>query len=162
MRKKLYVASSRLHGRGVFAGQNFKKGEIVFIIKGKIRQYKITTLEDAFKYPNAVGIDKDTWIDPRPPFVYLNHSCEPNLGTIGKVTFIALRNIKAGEELTFDYSISEDSPWFMKCNCGSRHCRKTVTGIRQLPYGFYRTYLPYVPRYFQKVYERHLRAQQSK
>ena len=60
---------------------------------------------------------------------YLNHSCEGNCGFNDEGDFVALRNIKAGEELTYDYGLAESNPKFrLICTCGSAICRKTVTG----------------------------------
>ena len=101
-----------------------------------------------------MGIDRKTWIYPIGIDMYVNHSCDPNTGIKGKVTFVALRNIKKDEEITFDYSISEDSLWEMPCNCGAKNCRKIVGGIKTLPEKTYKKYLPYIPKYFQKVYEK--------
>jgi SET domain-containing protein len=42
--------------------------------------------------------------------MHLNHSCEPNLGLQGQVVYLALRDIEADEELTFDYAMNDDEP----------------------------------------------------
>ena len=60
--------------------------------------------------------------------IFLNHSCEPNVGPRGDITFVALRNIKTGEELTLDMAMTDTVPFRMKCNCGSKNCRKVITG----------------------------------
>ena len=40
--------------------------------------------------------------------MHLNHSCEPNLGLQGQIAFVAMRDIAADEELTFDYAMTDD------------------------------------------------------
>jgi len=60
--------------------------------------------------------------------MFLNHSCSPNVGVRGEITFVAMRDIKAGEELTIDYAMIDDDNYRMKCSCGARNCRKVVTG----------------------------------
>lgn len=152
--KKIYVAKSKYHGKGIFAGQDFHKGEVVFIMKGEVIKYHPKNKRESCLYPNAVGIGADTWINPSEPYKYINHSCEPNLATKGKVTFVAIRNIKQGEELTFDYSISEASLWDMKCKCRSSKCRKIIRGIQYLPEKYYRKYLPFIPTYFQYIHDK--------
>lgn len=149
--KKLYVKDSSIEGMGLFARRDIKKGEAVFIMKGHL----ITRHLDPQEYVNAVGIKKDIWIYPAYPFEYINHSCNPNLGMKGTVTFVALRDIKKDEELTFDYSISEDSEWSMQCFCPEDSCRNVIRGIKYLPEPVFNRYLPYIPRYFQKVYWRY-------
>ena len=60
---------------------------------------------------------------------YFNHSCEGNLGFDDAGNFIAIRNIKKGEELTYDYGLIESNPKFkMACTCNSKNCRKCITG----------------------------------
>lgn len=152
--KKWIIGESPIHGRGVFAKKNLKKDEIVFILKGKIRTQSVLTKEDIYRFPNWIGIEHLLYIDPKPPAVYINHSCEPNLGTTGKRQFRALRGIKKGEELTFDYAISEETPWTMYCKCGVKHCRKIIGPIFTLPEAIFKKYLPYIPKYFQSIYKK--------
>jgi hypothetical protein len=84
------------------------------------------------------------------------HSCEPNLGISDERHFMALRTIDPGEELTFDYSISEeDTRWHMKCACGAETCRRTIGPIQTLPLDVMQQYLPHVGEHFQRVYFRH-------
>jgi hypothetical protein len=60
--------------------------------------------------------------------LYSNHSCDANLGIRGEITFVAIRDIRAGEELTHDWCVTDDDSYSVKCNCGSPKCRGTVTG----------------------------------
>ena len=153
--KKIYKAKSGINGYGIFAGEDIKKGEFVFYMKGKRIHHHCDFYDrvDRERCANWVGLSKDHWIIPEFPISFMNHSCEPNLGTIGSVTFKALRNIKRGEELTFDYSISDpDVKWYIECTCGSKYCRKTIRSIQFLPRTIFKKYLPYIPKYFQRVY----------
>lgn len=60
---------------------------------------------------------------------HMNHSCKPNVGFNSKYDFVAMRNIKDGEELCWDYSYEETNPKFkMTCYCGQDTCRKKITG----------------------------------
>lgn len=60
--------------------------------------------------------------------MFLNHSCDPNVGVSGQIMYVAMRNIKPKEELTLDYAMIDDAPIQMKCGCGTRNCRGVVTG----------------------------------
>ena len=60
--------------------------------------------------------------------LYLNHSCDPNLGVRGEITFVAMRDIRAGEELTHDWAMTDDDEYSLKCNCGASNCRQMLTG----------------------------------
>lgn len=58
-----------------------------------------------------------------------NHSCNPNAGLHGQITLVAMRDIEAGEEICFDYAMSDGHPDFhMTCACGQPECRGAVTG----------------------------------
>ena len=153
--RKIYFGKSDIHGNGIFAKKSIRKGEIVFIAKGKMEKLYLNTKNLAMSNPDMIGVDKNIWLDPSLLWgAYINHSCDPNAGIKGRVTFVALKNIKRGEEITFDYSISEDSAWEMKCNCGSKNCRKIIRSIKFLPKKTFRKYMPYIPTYFQKVYRK--------
>jgi hypothetical protein len=59
----------------------------------------------------------------------MNHSCQPNVGFNATDDFVAMRAIKRGEELCWDYAFAESNPKFrMKCRCGAVDCRGVVTG----------------------------------
>ena len=59
----------------------------------------------------------------------MNHSCEPNCGFLGNVILVTIRDIAAGEELTFDYAMSDGCDYDeFECRCGQPSCRGKVTG----------------------------------
>ncbi|HWX89385.1 MAG TPA: SET domain-containing protein-lysine N-methyltransferase [Rhizomicrobium sp.] len=149
----LYIADTHRTGRGLYSRCGFKSGEPVFTMQGEKRHYISRTVEDAFRFENWLVIDKDLFLDPASPYLFANHSCEPNLGIRDALDFIALRDIAPHEQLTYDYSLTTDElPWMMKCNCRRRSCRGIIRSVQHLPEGIYRRYLPYVGRYVQDVY----------
>ncbi len=151
----IYSAKSNIAGKGLFTSKFIKKNELAFVMQGPIINYHPINKEEACQLPNIVGIEKDKYIDPIEPYVYINHSCEPNLAYIvvdKKPHFYALRDIDLGEELTFDYSISEYSDWEMTCSCGSKKCRKVIKSVEKLPVDFFEQYFPFIPEFFQKVF----------
>ena len=151
--KHIYVCTSQIEGMGIRIGDDAKKGEVIFRFKGPLK-FKINqSKEDALANPDWVGVAKDQWIDPDKPYKFINHSCNPNTGIKGKVTVVALRDIKEGEELTIDYSTIEGDPrWEMKCMCGESNCRGIIRSIQYLPKSRFEDYLPYVSTYFKKLY----------
>jgi uncharacterized protein len=60
--------------------------------------------------------------------LFINHSCEPNVGFAGSTVLAAMRDIHAGEELTTDYALFDDHDQTMECRCGTPSCRGTVSG----------------------------------
>jgi len=64
------------------------------------------------------------------PNYYQNHSCDPNCWFIGADLMVTRRSVKKGEELTYDYCLSEstyDEPFFDACGCGTKFCRGTIS-----------------------------------
>ena len=132
---KTEVRESKIHGRGLFAIADIAKNEIVAIKGGRIvdrktLREKITPLLG----PVEIQIGDDLFIAPvsdeerELSMLYLNHSCDPNLGVRGEITFVAMRDIRAGEELTHDWAMTDDDDYSIECNCGAPDCRKTLTG----------------------------------
>jgi SET domain-containing protein len=132
---KTEVRSSPIHGKGLFATTSIAKDEIVavkggHIVDGKLLREKITPLLG----PVEIQIDHDLYITPvaaeerEGSMLYSNHSCDANLGMRGDITFVAIRDITAGEELTHDWCTTDDDNYSMKCKCGAANCRRTLTG----------------------------------
>jgi SET domain-containing protein len=132
---KTEVRESAIHGRGLFATGDITKGEIVavkggHIVDGKTLREKITPVLG----PVEIQIDDDLFIAPLTEeerelsMLYLNHSCDPNLGMRGEITFVAMRDIRLGEELTHDWAMTDDDDYSVECNCGAPDCRKILTG----------------------------------
>ncbi len=149
----LFIDESKVAGKGLFTSKDIKEGEVAFVMKGPKIKYHPNNKEEACELPNIVGLSEDLYIDPISPYVYINHNCEPNLAVSDDgVSYVAIRNIKAGEELNFDYSISEYSDWEMDCACGASKCRKVIKSIDKLPKDFFSKYFPLIPAYFQKIF----------
>ncbi len=65
----------------------------------------------------------------REPGESINHSCEPNCGMRNATQVMTLRDIVVGEELTFDYAMSDASDYDeFDCSCGAAACRGAVRG----------------------------------
>ncbi len=131
---KVEKRPSNLHGRGLFATESIAIGEIV-VVKGgsvmtEVRRNSLgPELEDAeIQIADHLFIGPATEQERESGMMHLNHSCQPNLGVQGQIVFVALRDIEKDSELTFDYAMTDDESYEMECNCGSRHCRGTVTG----------------------------------
>jgi SET domain-containing protein len=132
---KTEVRESMIHGRGLFAVTEISKDEIVAVKGGHIVDRK--TLREQITPglgPVEIQIDHDLFIAPvteeerELSMLYLNHSCDPNLGLRGEITFVAMRDIRADEELTHDWAMTDDDDYSIECNCGAPACRKTLTG----------------------------------
>lgn len=153
--KKIVVGKSSIHQKGMIAGEDIPKGSFILYVKGERRHLRVATKQQSLSHPNWIGISRYTWIDPRIPCKFLNHSCAPTAGMRGSVGLYALKHIRKGEEVTVDYSTIEPDPlWEMHCACGAKSCRKIIRSIQSLPRPVYNSYVPYIPTYFQKVYSK--------
>jgi uncharacterized protein len=132
---KTEVRESKIHGRGLLAIADIAKDEIVavkggHIVDGKTLRQQITPRLG----PVEIQIDDDLFIAPvseeerELSMLYSNHSCNPNLGMRGEITFVAMRDIRAGEELTHDWAMTDDNNYLVECRCGASDCRKSLTG----------------------------------
>jgi hypothetical protein len=125
---------SAIEGRGLIAVEPIAKDEVVAIKGGHIvdtgtlnalperLQNSEVQIADGF---HLVALDDAEY---EPVMLFINHSCEPNVGFAGNVVLVAMRDIAAGEELTTDYAFFDDSDDSMECHCGTPSCRGTVEG----------------------------------
>lgn len=81
--------------------------------------------------------------------LYNNHSCNPNCGIRGEITFVAMTNIYKNSELTIDYCMVDNEDYAIDCNCGSLNCRKRVTGFDWKNKELQQKYKGYFTRYLQ-------------
>ena len=132
---KTEVRESKIHGRGLFATTQIAKDEIVAVKGGHI--VGRTALRGEIRPrlgPVEIQIDEGLFIAPvteeerEGSMLYSNHSCDPNLGMRGEITFVAMRHIRAGEELTHDWATTDDDDYSVECKCGAPNCRKILTG----------------------------------
>ncbi len=149
-KKKIVARLSPIHGNGVFAEEPIKKGERIVRYKGKLRTHEevdreygeleenghtfLFTLNDDYVIDANVSANVACWI---------NHSCDPNCEAVveendkgkshkDKVYIEAIRDIKQGEELTYNYGIVLEERHTAKlkklwaCRCGSKKCTGTM------------------------------------
>ncbi|MFT3763399.1 MAG: SET domain-containing protein-lysine N-methyltransferase [Pseudoxanthomonas sp.] len=148
--KKIEARKSDIHGNGVFAVAPIKKGEFIIEYKGKRRTHDevdrddsgdaesghtfLFTLNDEYVIDANHKGNRARWI---------NHSCDPNCEAVideheggnrkkDRIYIQAMRNIKPGEELTYNYGIVLDQPHTARmkkiwaCRCGSKKCSGTM------------------------------------
>ena len=118
--------------RSVFAARDFKKGELILNLNGKI-----LTKDELFKLSRYINdhcgiIGPEKYIIFGYPEKYINHSCEPNVFDKNRKV-IAMKDIKKGDELSYDYSIAGVDNCRMNCHCKTKNCRKIIQGYKSLP-----------------------------
>lgn len=116
------VKDSKIHGNGVYALRDFKKGECVIDwskCSKELTKDQVDKLSKSEKrYVSCLS--KNKWVLFDAPAKYVNHSCNPNTKAKDGCD-VAIRSIKKGEEITADY-IFEKADIDFKCNCGSKNC----------------------------------------
>jgi SET domain-containing protein len=141
--KRIQVRRSGVHGKGVFALVPIGKGEVLVEYKGEV----ITWPEALERHPHDPAqpdhtfyfhLDDGHVIDGKHggnSSRWINHSCAPNCEAEddnGRIFIKALRKIRAGEELFFDYQLIIDERYTAKlkaryaCWCGAKTCRGTM------------------------------------
>ncbi len=143
------VRSSSIHNRGIFArcdipndvpiieyiGEKITKAESTRRGEALIEKSKKTggaavyvfTLNQRFDLDGAKG---------RNPARYINHSCAPNCEayiTRGRIWIYSLREIKSGEELTYNYGFDVDTWDEHPCRCGAERCVGFIVEEKQWP-----------------------------
>ena len=157
---KAKVAPSPIHGRGLFAAEPITRGEVVCVKGGHV--FDRRRLEELTPRlgPAEIQIGEDLFIGPvddaerEGSMIFSNHSCEPNVAVRGEITFVALRDIAAGEELTHDWATTDDDTYEMECRCGSENCRRRITGQDWRRPELQRKYRGYISWYLVEKIER--------
>jgi SET domain-containing protein len=148
--RRIQTRRSGVHGKGVFALTPIAQGETIIEYVGEIIDWKEALRRHPHdpKDPNHTfyfHIDENHVIDALyggNSSRWINHSCNPNCEADeveGRVFIKALRPIKAGEELSYDYGLVIDEPLTpalkaeYPCWCGHRNCRGTLLAQGEKP-----------------------------
>ena len=125
---------SGIAGRGLVAVEPIGAGEAVAVKGGHtVTEEELRALPERLQN-SAVQITDDLHLvaltddEYEAVMLFINHSCEPNVGFGGNVVLVAMRDIAAGEELTTDYALFDDHPDAMDCACGTPSCRRRIDG----------------------------------
>jgi hypothetical protein len=132
---RLEVRRSPIHDRGLFATAPIKRDEVLIvwggtfftiedILAGKAVEHGYAAIRAGLFLGHTVeeGNSDDD---------FMNHSCDPNIWMTDEITWVARRDISAGEEVTGDCAMywgddgGEQMTW--ECRCGSPQCRKRFT-----------------------------------
>ena len=140
-------------GRGLFARERMHAGEFLLVWGGDVVTSEMLKWMSEEKHRLAVQIEENLYLvtGNEGPADWVNHSCDANSGLIGQIVLVALRDIRAGEEICFDYATTDGSPYDeFECGCGSRHCRGHVTGddwrLPELQTRYAGHFSPYIQR----------------
>ena len=129
--RRLVLRKSPIHNLGTFATDNIRAGELLMIVTGGL----VVTQDDRKSgrlqvagdmYNEEALTDNLFMLTPKLFHYYINHSCEANAIDLSRspnaTQYVALRNIRADEEITADYY---DERTLEVCNCQAPRCRWT-------------------------------------
>lgn len=137
------VRVSPIQGRGAFALRRIPKGTRIVEYRGeRISQDEANAryLDDGMERHHTFlfSVDDHIVIDAGvrgSKARYINHSCTPNCEAIeedGRIFIEAIRTIRPGAELTYDYHLHRDGRYqrewdsLYACRCGTANCRGTL------------------------------------
>lgn len=121
-------------GRGVFARRQFRRGQSIGRMTGRV------TTGDDYDPSYVVDLGKAGVLEPAAPFRFLNHCCEPNCelqewepeeGEEPQIWVHALKTVRPDQQLTIDYGWPAEAA--IPCLCGSPRCRGWVVDEAELP-----------------------------
>ncbi len=146
--RRIQVRRSGVHGKGVFAVAPIAKGEVLIEYKGEIIDWP----EALRRHPHDPSdphhtfyfhIDAQNVIDAKHggnAARWINHACAPNCEADevdGRIFIKALRALKPGQELFYDYGLIIDQRYTPKlkkeyaCRCGAKTCRGTMLASKR-------------------------------
>ncbi|HVK13482.1 MAG TPA: SET domain-containing protein [Gemmataceae bacterium] len=98
---KTVVKASGIVGRGLFAAEPIARGEIVCVKGGHLVDRATLDRHRAVAQDAELQVADDLYLAPLEAeefervMMFLNHSCEPNVGVQGQVVFVAMRDVAA-------------------------------------------------------------------
>lgn len=163
---KIEIRNTEEKGIGSFAKELVYKDEIVVVQGGQIVK------NDDLKKPqikpfasHCFQIEKDYHVCPvefaeekLDAIFQINHSCNPNCGIKGQITLVAMRDIEPGEEIAYDYAMTDANYndmlcENMKCLCGASDCRGVITGEDWKREDLQKKYKGYFSKYILEMVE---------
>jgi hypothetical protein len=125
------IKSSIISGQGSFAKTNITKGNYITTLTGIPFKKEYIIQND-----DPLQIDENTYLELDVASKTINHSCQPNAGICNQSDLYALRDIRRGEEITYDYSTTigtDDYLSSMLCQCGAENCRQKIGNVLTIP-----------------------------
>lgn len=153
-------------GRGVFAVEPVPRGTLLVIWGGEVITKRQLARLPEEKMRLIIQVEENHYLltTREGPADWINHSCAPNAGLRGQISLIAMQDIAPGDEVCYDYAMSDASFYDeFECRCGAENCRRQVTrhDWRQPElWERYNGYFsPYLQRRIDRLQARHLRSE---
>jgi hypothetical protein len=143
---RIIIAPVR-NGLGLVATKAFRARQTIIKIVGRVVDAEVLWVRGGVFANNCFRFGPETYLDPGAEAGrFVNHSCEPNAGirkSNNHLFLFAAQSIKRGDEIVIDYStiLGDDDIWTMRCDCGSKSCRRRIRRFGSLPLALRRIYL---------------------
>ena len=133
----LIIRSSAIHAAGCYTTAPIAAGTRIVEYTGpRITKDEADLLYESRPVTYLFGLgDGEIVIDGHGIAMFIDHSCDANCETDeadGRVWIVAIRDIGAGEELTYDYNLYDGGDDLNLCNCGSGNCRGTMYSVEEI------------------------------
>jgi SET domain-containing protein len=131
---KTEVATSTIHGKGLYCVAPIQAGEVVGVRSGDVVPYEEAMRRDRLYGGFSMQVTEELFLCPSSRedvdnvALFINHGCDPNVWLRDQIVFVARTPIAIGEELLFDYAMNLSTPYSKDCACGAPSCRKAITG----------------------------------
>lgn len=138
------IRSSRIAGKGAFATRKIRKGERLIEYVGErvthaVADARYDDEHDETHHTFLFTVNRTTVIDAAVggnASRFINHSCDPNCESViarSRVYIEAIKRIRPGEEITYDYAYlrdgtetEEEETGKYGCRCGAATCRGSI------------------------------------
>lgn len=144
-------------GHGLVACAPIAAGERLLVWGGAIMDAKRLNALSPLQRRRSVQVEEGLYlVTPTldEPADFINHSCDPNAGINGQLVVVAMRAIASGEEVTFDYAMTDTTPYDeFPCSCDSPRCRGRVCADDWMRPDLQERYRGYFSLYIQKRIE---------
>ena len=118
-------------GSGIFATAPIPQGTLLCVWGGRALTWAQLPEISEERRTHAIQVEHDCFLVPDEPLHdadFFNHCCAPNAGFSSSITLVAMRAIEAGEQVCFDYAMSDSAAYDeFTCGCGATQCRGAVT-----------------------------------
>ena len=133
----LIIRSSAIHAAGCYTTTPIRKGRRVAEYTGhRMPKAEADEAYESSPITYLFGLGDGTIvIDGHSTAMFINHSCDANCETSevrGRVWIMAIRDIEAGEEITYDYCLYDGGDDEAICNCGAGNCRGTMYSPQEI------------------------------
>lgn len=138
-------------GPGVFARSAIRAEELLVVWGGEIVTAGQLSVLPKSSHRLCLQVEEDLFLmtTREGPSDWVNHSCNPNAGMTGQIVLVAMRDVEPGEEICFDYAMTDSYPYDeFECQCRSPICRGRITAndwripaLQERYQGFFSPYL---------------------